>query len=116
LNPFPSSTLYDDNCTEHTVVAVVPTDLRLNRTYIIVYVNWIWNISTGIVPFVALLFFNVRIFGGLKKVQRKLGRHQASTRHQQPHTKVLNNSNLLLFFPLLCLGNCTRWRLLIFSK
>ncbi len=70
---------------------VIPTALRLNKTYIIAYVNWIWTVSTGIVPFVALLLLNFRIFSGLKKVQKNLGRHQERTmqytRHPQKEQK-----------------------------
>ena len=55
---------------------LVNCSLRLSRTYIIAYVNWTWTVSTGIVPFVALLLLNVAIFKGLRNVQRNLGRHK----------------------------------------
>eukprot|EP00095_Tigriopus_kingsejongensis_P006395 maker-scaffold117_size339417-snap-gene-2.23 protein:Tk06395 transcript:maker-scaffold117_size339417-snap-gene-2.23-mRNA-1 annotation:"uroporphyrinogen decarboxylase" len=69
-------TYFYEDCNDIQVVEVEPTDLRLDRTYIIVYVNWVWCISTGILPFVALLILNYKIFVGLKKVQRNLNRHQ----------------------------------------
>ena len=68
------SIYWSDDCEKTVVVDVVPTKLRLNRDYIIIYVNWIWTISTGILPFVALFILNFQIFLGLKKVRRNLVR------------------------------------------
>ena len=71
-----SSTYWDFNCTESSTLEVIPTWLRLNRTYIIIYINWVWTICTGIIPFIALVGLNCKIYYGLKSVQRNLNRHQ----------------------------------------
>ena len=70
--------------------------LRLNRTYIIAYVNWTWTVSTGIVPFVALLLLNVAIFRGLRNVQRNLGRHKVGADLTILNIKTLHIAQLFL--------------------
>ena len=81
--------MYDENCTSIYTVQLEPTQLRLDKTYIIAYVNWTWTITTGIIPFVALLLLNVRIFSGLKKVQKNLGRHQERNQIWHPQKQIL---------------------------
>jgi hypothetical protein len=45
-----------DNCTLHEFHEVTPTPMRFHPTYIITYINWVWTMSTAIVPFVTLVF------------------------------------------------------------
>ena len=74
---------YTDECTNGTHLDVGPTELRLDKTFIIAYVNWIWCVSTGIMPFIALLLLNCKIFLGLKKVQKNLNRHQRLAKREE---------------------------------
>ena len=57
---------------------VIPTPLRLQHKYIIIYVNWIWSVATGILPFIILTILNIRIFIALRKVKRNLIKHNSS--------------------------------------
>lgn len=68
--------MFDENCTVTEVVDLVPTDMRLNKAYIIGYVNWTWTGVTVIFPFCLLVFLNIRIFKGLSKVKKNLNRHK----------------------------------------
>ena len=74
---------FTEDCATGTHTDVEPTLLRLDRTYIIVYVNWVWCITTGILPFFALLLLNCKIFPGLKKVQKNLNRHQRLAKREE---------------------------------
>ena len=69
-------TVFDESCNLTEVVHLGPTDMRLNETYIIAYVNWIWTGVTVYIPFCLLLFLSTRIFKGLWKVKRNLNRHR----------------------------------------
>ena len=69
-------TVWDDNCTETQIVELIPTDLRLNKYYIIGYVNWVWTLTTVLIPFFALLFLTISIFTGLRRVRKNLNRHK----------------------------------------
>ena len=64
----------DDNGT--VVIEPIPTDLRLHRHYIIIYVNWVWTITTVILPLIFLIFLSIRIYQGLIKVRKNLNRHK----------------------------------------
>ena len=64
------------NGTSIEVRMLAPTDLRMNRNYIIGYVHWTWTITTVIIPFVLLVFLSTQIFLGLKKVKKNLNRHK----------------------------------------
>ncbi len=67
--------VYDENCTVvGSQTDLMPTDLRLNRVYIITYVNWVWTVATVILPFTVLVILSLRIFYGLKRVKRNLNR------------------------------------------
>jgi uncharacterized membrane protein len=57
-------------------VELIPTDLRLNKYYIIGYVNWVWTLTTVLIPFFALLFLTISIFTGLRRVRKNLNRHK----------------------------------------
>ncbi|XP_059079572.1 uncharacterized protein LOC131877799 isoform X2 [Tigriopus californicus] len=76
-------TYFYEDCSDIQVIEVEPTELRLDRAYIIAYVNWIWCISTGILPFGALLLLNFKIFRGLKQVRRNLNRHQRLAKREE---------------------------------
>ena len=83
----------DRNCTETEVVTLTPTDLRLNRYYIVGYVNWAWTLTTVLIPFFMLLFLTVSIFSGLRKVKKNLNRHKRlETRARRVVANVKKNS------------------------
>jgi hypothetical protein len=44
-----------DNCTLVEFHEVTPTPMRFHPTYIITYINWIWTMSTAVVPLVTLV-------------------------------------------------------------
>lgn len=77
-----------------TAVEVKPTALRLNRHYIIIYVHWVWTISTGVIPFIALLILNCKIFSGLKSVRRNLQRHQRLAEASEQRTIGSTNAGI----------------------
>ena len=51
-----------------------PTSLRVTPTYIVVN-HWMLTLLTGIIPFIALLFLNGKIFIGLRRATQKLELH-----------------------------------------
>jgi hypothetical protein len=66
----------DENCTiVNQVTDLQPTALRLNRVYIIAYVNWVWTITTVVLPFATLVILSLRIYFGLRRVNMNLNRY-----------------------------------------
>ena len=53
---------------------IYPTELRQNEDYIYHYHNNARLLVTGIVPFVALLFFNLSIYRALQRRRIPLGK------------------------------------------
>eukprot|EP00092_Neocalanus_flemingeri_P014437 GFUD01015576.1.p1 GENE.GFUD01015576.1~~GFUD01015576.1.p1 ORF type:complete len:498 (+),score=105.88 GFUD01015576.1:152-1645(+) len=51
---------------------VKPTKLRMDKQYIIYYHTWTWVVSTGLVPFIILMFLNLRILISLKRLRSRL--------------------------------------------
>ena len=75
MNIFIYSFVYDANCTiVTTVTELMPTALRLNKIYIVAYVNWTWTLFTVLIPFAILVYLSVKIFFGLKGVRANLKR------------------------------------------
>ena len=58
------------------MVDLIPTELRLNKVYIIGYINWTWTAATVLIPFGILLYLSTRIFNGLRQVKKNLNRHK----------------------------------------
>jgi len=51
---------------------VKPTKLRMDKQYIIYYHTWTWVFSTGLIPFIILLFLNIRILISLRNLRSRL--------------------------------------------
>ena len=65
----------NENCTEFEIIHA-GSDLRLNPLYIIIYVHWVWTITTVILPLIILITLSTRIYQGLIKVKKNLNRHK----------------------------------------
>jgi len=51
----------------HTVMSVLPTDLRMDLDYVFFYNNLTKLVITGVIPFVALCVFNFKIYSALRR-------------------------------------------------
>lgn len=78
---------------------LVPTEIRLNKAYIIGYTHWTWTGVTVLIPFFRLLFLSMKIFIGLKKLpnwQKRLdqsfGQTEAGDNNDKKVTFLQNNS------------------------
>merc|ERR1711892_396659 len=59
------------NCIEYKYY-VKPTKLRMDKEYIIYYQTWTWVVTTGFLPFLLLMFLNLRILISLRKLKSRL--------------------------------------------
>lgn len=76
-------------------VQVMPTDLRMNDNYVFYYNNLAKLIITGLVPFVALCFFNFKIYAALRRRRSTMGSAAAAAHQQQLNED--NRQALVLF-------------------
>merc|ERR1712198_98764 len=65
------------SCEFYTDVFTRPSEIRLNKWYIILYHLWFWIIVTGILPFIILTVINVRIFWSLSNLRKRLKGQQS---------------------------------------
>ncbi|XP_020286794.1 FMRFamide receptor-like [Pseudomyrmex gracilis] len=63
-----------------TIYCVQPTTLRGNEYYITIYIHWLYFFFYYMLPFAALLIFNVAIYRRVRKANRDL---QELSRHQR---------------------------------
>ena len=83
--------MINGTCKRIKYLGLIPTNLRLNKYYIIGYVNWTWTLTTVLIPFFVLLFFTISIFAGLRKVKRNLNRHKRLETRAKLKRVVLTN-------------------------
>ena len=57
-------------CGYHEVTFVQPTELRLSKTYTILYSTWAWVTMTSFGPFLILSFLNFIIWRKLKQTKK----------------------------------------------
>ena len=57
-------------CGYHEITFVQPTELRLSKTYTILYSTWTWVIMTSIGPFIILSLLNLSIWRKLKQAKK----------------------------------------------
>ncbi len=84
-----------------TTYTIDVTDLRNNPTYIKYYMNVTRTVLLGILPFAALIFFNIRIYQRFLQTRRRYTRHsnkssQVSSSKKRPH-QVNQSDNHALF-------------------
>jgi len=51
---------------------VKPTALRMHKQYIIYYQTWTWVFCTGFIPFIILVYLNIRILISLRNLRSRL--------------------------------------------
>ncbi|XP_050452953.1 FMRFamide receptor-like [Cataglyphis hispanica] len=63
-----------------TVYCVFPTELRSNEYYVTLYIHWMYFFVYYMLPFIALVIFNMAIYQRVRKANRDL---QQLSRHQR---------------------------------
>merc|ERR1711953_1246852 len=58
--------------TKMSTYYVKPTALRMHKQYIIYYHTWTWVFSTGLIPFIILVYLNIRILISLRNLRSRL--------------------------------------------
>ena len=72
--------MWNENCTlEHKFRIETGSSLRFDPMYVVIYIRWIWTLSTIVIPFVALLVLNGKILLGLRRVKNRLQIHNKSS-------------------------------------
>jgi len=84
-------------CMNNTVwiYYVKPTQLRLDKTFIIFYQTWTWVLFTGIIPQLVLVYLNIRILVALRKLRQRLRTSQQS---KDDNLAFILISTVIMFF------------------
>lgn len=53
------------------IYCVAPTDLRKNKKYVQIYINWCYLIIMNVIPFIGLLIFNILIYRQILKSNKE---------------------------------------------